>query len=324
MVLSRPFLTDAWIEREIQQVRAPDSFRGTLERNLTEGLLTSIGATEWEAHWGSILRTRMRLCVLEYVRGAPPGEVRTLCRQIAETFVPELSRLDFSPRTFRGERMLPSAAKRAVEQHGGKWWKADQYYAGAEWSEMNQPLGLDIERLWLMVAVAGDRDLAHTLAAGYRVPEASVLRADDKYLVRRYILRHALADDRISEAALVGMLLPGYAAGQPQELIEFPIAVSRGDDALLQRAVKKTSTTFRGKWDVKKMRAWFEKRAHRQSIGTWEQVIERQKLALLNYHWVLSWWALAWLNIARWRGMTSIFQQPKSFSEWVPMALCDA
>lgn len=319
---SRTFLTDDWIKRHIKELGPSKGLRGTLKRNLTEGLLTSIGASEWEAEWGTRVRERMQLCELEYVGGAAPGEVRARCREMVEAFVPGLGRLDFSMRTFRGEQMQPSRAKEAAEKHGGKWWKSGQY-AGAEWTEINQPLELDIERLWLMAAVAGDRELARTLASGYRVPETKTLRANDKYLIRRYVLRHALAEDRAGEAALVEMLLPGYAAGLPQELIEFPMAVHRGDEELLKRATKKVSTTFKGKWDVKRIRAWFEKRAHQRSIGSWEDVVEQTKSALLNHHWVISWWALAWLNIARWRGMTGVFGQDKVFSEWVPRGLCD-
>lgn len=322
---TRAFLTDPWIDQRIQSLRSPDDLRGTLRRSLTQGLLTSIGASEWESKWGYTLRTRMELCELEYVRGAPAGKVRALCSEIAEDFVPELAGLDFSLKHYRHDGgLLPSDAKRTAEQHGGRWWKADQHYAGAEWSQMNQPLGPNVERLWLLAAVAGERDLAHTLAAGYRVPDANVLRAEEKHLIRRYTLRHALADDRAAEATLVKMLLPGYMAGFPQELIEFPLAVNQGDEVLLQLAVKRTSTTFKGKWDLKKMQAFYDKRSHRKSFGTWEQMIERTKGELLNHHWIISWWALAWMNIARWRGMTAAFENDKLFSEWVPKSLCDS
>lgn len=317
-MLSREFLTDAWIERQIRQLTPPTDEHGSLQRTLTAGILTSIGASEWEAMWGARLRSFMTTCELEYVRGDPAVEIRSRCRNMVESFLPEMPGLDFSARLFRGERMLPSAAKRAAEKHGGRWWQTDQYSCGAEWSEMNQPLRLDIMKLWLVAAISGDRELALRVTAPYRTP------ANPSESLRLYILRHALADDRIAESELVKLLRPGYAKGEPKLLIEFPIAVHRGDEEMLRKAVKTTSASFVRTWDVERMRAWFEKRVHSRSTGTWEQVIERTKLDLLSSNWVISWWALAWLNIARWRGMTSIFRQPSLFSEWVPRALCDA
>jgi hypothetical protein len=43
---------------------------------------------------------------------------------------------------------------------------------------------------------------------------------------------------------------------------------------------------------------------------------------LMDMNWIISPYALAYLNVARWRGVTDIFEQPELFSEWIPLSLC--
>jgi hypothetical protein len=98
--------------------------------------------------------------------------------------------------------------------------------------------------------------------------------------------------------------------------------VIRADAAMILLAVRRIGTKFKGKWDLKKHRAWYDKRqpkdqSRRHQEGTWEECLARTKRQLLAAHWVFSWWAMAWLEIARQRGMTEIFD-PKhrsAFSE---------
>jgi hypothetical protein len=44
--------------------------------------------------------------------------------------------------------------------------------------------------------------------------------------------------------------------------------------------------------------------------GTWEELVERTKRDLFSLHWIFSWWSIAWLVIARQRGLTQVFDGP--------------
>jgi hypothetical protein len=56
--------------------------------------------------------------------------------------------------------------------------------------------------------------------------------------------------------------------------------------------------------------------------GTWEQMLTEARRSLVSMKWLLSPYALAYLNIAAWRGTPAAFDQPKLFSEWIPLPLC--
>jgi hypothetical protein len=149
----------------------------------------------------------------------------------------------------------------------------------------------------------------------------------DSNEARQGVLRCALAGDTEGEALLAGRLNDGYLADFPPQLIELPLGVIRRDAAMILLAVRKIGTKFKGKWDVKKHRAWYDKRqpkdlSRRHPEGTWEECLARTKRQLLAAHWVFSWWAIAWLEIARQRGMTEIFdpKNRKAYSEWVPFS----
>lgn len=174
----------------------------------------------------------------------------------------------------------------------------------------------------MVAGASGDRSLAREFARSYQVRPLSQLRR--QFEIRETILRHTLAEDREGEAALAAMLKPGYQAGYPRPLIEFPLGVVQQDAGMVREAVRKLSVSMKGQWDVRKHRAWYDKRVAQYAARgrsypeTWEQCLEHTKSALLGGHWVFSWWAVAWLNIARWRGMDEVFEDRKVFSEWVP------
>jgi hypothetical protein len=177
----------------------------------------------------------------------------------------------------------------------------------------------------MIAAIAGDQELAKEFASSYRVrPSSQVVR---QFEIRNVILRHVLAEDHEGLTALATKLKPGYPADYPPALIELPLGVINRDVEMVCGAVRKLGTAMRNKWDVKKHRAWYDKRVAKygttgwRSPGTWEQCLANTKGALVGGHWVLSWWALAWLNIARWHGMSKVFDDGKIFSEWIPAEL---
>jgi hypothetical protein len=221
--------------------------------------------------------------------------------------------------------LLPSSAKMLAEKFGGTWWKAIGQYAGAEYSFKNQPLGLWTRLdLWFIAAVSGNPDLARTVASVSQAQTATQLDSNE---AREGVLRCALAGDTEGEALLAVRLKAGYPSDYPPQLIELPLGVIRRDAAMILQTVRSMGTKFKGKWDLKKHRAWYDKRqpknpSRRHPEGTWEECLARTKDMLLAGHWVFSWWAIAWLAIARQRGMTEIFD-PKhrnALSEWVPFS----
>jgi hypothetical protein len=174
--------------------------------------------------------------------------------------------------------------------------------------------------VWMLAAVSGDRDLAKTVAAPYRVPSPEQLHALSH--IREYCLRHALAGDDEALAALGQKLEPGYPADFPPQFIEFPLGIIKSDPDMILSGLKKSNSRFRGKWDEKKWRAWYdEPRNRHRRPDTWEECAKANKDALFNLRFFLNWWALAWLNIASWCGMDEVFKNARSFSPWVPIEL---
>lgn len=240
-----------------------------------------------EYRLGCLIHRCITICECEYALGSNPDVIRDQCRRACESAIPYLRVLDFSVKHVRVEDGLsPSAAKKAAETYAGTWWKATGQYAGAEYSFRNQPLNL-LTRLdlWYIAAVSGNLDLARDVAVLYRAdPTIQV----DPSSVREGILRCVLAGDAEGEALLGGRLKPGYPADFPPKLIELPIAVIRRDPAMFLDAVRKISTKFKGKWDPKKHRAWYDKRqskdrARRHPNGSWEECLARTKRLLLAY-----------------------------------------
>jgi hypothetical protein len=288
----------------------------------------SITVTD-ESRLGCLIDRCITICECEYALGSNPDVIRDQCRGACESAIPYLRVLDFSVKQVRVEDgMSPSAAKKAAETHGGTWWKATGQYAGAEYSVRNQPLLLQTRlHLWFIAAVSGNLDLAREVAVLYRAdPTIQV----DPNSVRAGILRCVLAGDAEGEALLAGRLKPGYPADFPPQLIELPLALIQRDPATFLEAVRKIGTKFKGKWELKKHRAWYDKRqptdpARRHPNGSWEECLARTKDMLLAHHWVFSWWAISWLAIAHQRSLSELLdaKNREAFSEWVPFSLLD-
>jgi hypothetical protein len=275
---------------------------------------------------GSLLSDCIRVCEYQYASGALPSVIHERCRLAAERAIDELPGLDYSIKHVRVERMLPSSARSLAERFGGTWWKAEGQYAGVEYSHTNEPLHQWTRlALWYVAALTGDPALARNVGCAYKALPLHKLGKGD---IREAILRCALAGDTECETALADRLEPGYPADLPSELIDLPLGVIRRDGTMILNAVRKLGNTFKRKWDVKAHRAWYDKRQPRDPArshpnGTWEQFVERTKEELFALHWVFSWWAIAWLQVARSRGINELFepQARKAFSEWVPLAL---
>jgi len=276
---------------------------------------------------GCLISQCVALCECEYLLGSSPNVIRDLCRSACVASIPYLKVLDYSMKHARYEDGLtPSSARAVAEKYGGTWWKVSARAAGADYFYKNDPLLVKLP-LWCIATLSGDPDLAFELASHYQV---DVSKQDSIVSVREGLLRCALARDADGEALLAGRLEPGYPTDFPPQLIEIPLGVIRRDPVMILEAVRKISTKFKGKWDVKKHRAWYDKRqptnpARKHPNGTWEQCLARTKDTLVSRGWVFSWWAIAWLELARWRGLGEVFEPShrKAFSEWVPIAVID-
>jgi len=175
-----------------------------------------------------------------------------------------------------------------------------------------------LERIWMGAAIAGDMELAKRITAP--LAESPAAELDAPYAIRDVCLRHALAQDENAEAELIAKIKPGYMAGFPQPLIEFPLGVFKRDAGLVLEGMRKTNLRYKTKWDTKRWRIWFEKPGIRKP-KTWEACLTESKKAMFNFNWDLARWALAWLNIAAWRSMDEVFESPKKFSQWMPIEL---
>jgi hypothetical protein len=187
-----------------------------------------------------------------------------------------------------------------------------------------QPLYSEvINEALVCAAISNDPALARRLARGYKVNPRDPLNEDNRHL----ILRHLLAGDDSAAAEVAKRLRPGYPSDWPPELIEFPLGVVNGDPKLLAKGLRKLKARFRSRWDQRRWRAKYRKLTsgpRPRFRGSWEEMRDEARQFLISMNWLLSPYALAFLNVAAWRGVKSPFDQPELFSEWVPLSLCQS
>jgi hypothetical protein len=237
------------------------------------------------ARLGLLVNRCISVCEYEFASGSAPDVIREHCRVACELALPELHSL-----------------------------------VASDWS--NRFDDLSQLGLWYIAAVSGDPALAKTLATTSRGPSPS--------FANTAILRCALAGEIGAEKELAEQLKPAHSADFPPQMIELPQGVIDRDPAKIVEGVRKIGTKFAAKWDPQKHRAYYEKRqpkapGKRHPNGTWEQFMETTKGHLFGLHWIFSWWAIAWLQIARHRGLSEVFEPKnrKAFSEWVPVAMIE-
>lgn len=264
----------------------------------------------------------MRLAALEHARGAGPKTIRAIYRQAAEQWAPIIPAMDFKPRVYEIE--LGDSPRLATELKNAFSAKVTRMgrELHATFKARPQPLSQEVlHEALVCAAISHDPVLAKRLAKGYEVNPVDPLWGDDRYV----ILRHLLAEDDQAASEVAKRLRPGYPADWPPELIEFPLGVLRRDPKLLAKGLRTLNTRFKGRWDVRRWRARYEKLTsgpRPRYRGTWDDMLNEVREFLISMKWLLSPYALALLNVAAWRGMASPFDQPKLFSEWVPLSLC--
>jgi len=241
---------------------------------------------------GLSIRSDMELAVLQHARGAPPPVVREVYREIAATWETVIAAMDFS-------LTYPSGAR-------------------------VRPLNIDFHnRVLFAAALCGDRDLARRIARTY--PIDPVDGETPQFRLRTTILHMLLADEDDLAANASEFLTDGYSIDFPPQRIEFPLGVVKRDASVIVGAMKALKTRFNGKWTPKKYEAFHArrlaeyKRKPRGPAPTWEQSLEKVGRELISFGWGLSVWALAFLNIAHWRGTT--IDDERAYSEWIPLGL---
>ncbi len=265
----------------------PAELEAEVRRNVAEDLKKRAERENTpHARLSPLISRSISVCEYEYASGSAPEVIREHCRLTCEQALPDLRSLDAS-----------------------------------DWS--NRFDGLSQLGLWYIAAASGDQELASTVVATSRGQMPSH--------VNTAILRTALAGDAEAEKEMAGRLKADYTPDFPPQLIELPLGVIERDPARIVEGVRKIGTRFAAKWDPQKHRAYYDKRqpkapGKRHPNGTWEQFMETTKGHLFGLHWVFSWWAVAWLQLARHRGLDEVFEPKnrKVFSEWVPFEMVQA
>jgi hypothetical protein len=284
---------DKIVKRTLRMAMAsatPPADPAALEAEVRLGVLEELRkraerGNQPHARLGLLIARCINICEYEYASGSAPQLVREHCRVACEQALPDLQALESS-----------------------------------DWS--NRFDDLSQLGLWYIAAVSGDPDLARTVATTSRGPTPS--------FVNTAILRCALGGDTEGENELAGQLKAAYSADFPPQLTELPLGVIARDPAQIAEGVRKIGVKFHAKWDPEKHRAYYEKRQPKapgkhHPNGTWEQFMETTKGHLFGLHWIFSWWAIAWLQVARHRGLSEVFEDKnrKAFSEWVPLAMVE-
>ena len=307
----------------IQTFLTPDYIRQQLDlwRSLLEASWKYWPPKPGEADLFRMRQTNdlMRIASLEYAGSAPATTVRSLYREAAAIWEPVIASLDFSPRTFEGVTNSAKEAERYVEQ-----FDANVENRGGEFRyryvTVPEHFLTQFADALIAAAISGDLALAQRLAKAYPTPPVT----------RGWfsVLRHVLAGDMTAASIACQSLKPGYSSDWPPALIEFPQGVVLADPALLVKGLKTLNTRMKGMWGEKKWRTRHEKlkagaikRFSRRSAPTWDEMLRGVRDHLVAMRWILGEHALAFLNVASCRGMTSPFDQPKRFSQWVPLSL---
>ena len=306
----RTFLTPEYIRQQLER-------RRSLLEHSWKDWPPKPGATDLFR----VLQTKhlMTIASLEYADGAPASTVRSLYQKGAAIWEPVIASLDFSPRTFEGVTNSPKEARSYVKQFGANIEKRGCEFRYRFVTVPEHFLAQFADAL-MAAAISGDLTLAQRLAKAYPTPPLT--RGSFS------VLRHVLAGDMTAASIACQNLKPGYSADWPPALIEFPRGVVLADPALLATGLKTLNTRMKGMWGEKKWRTRHEKlragaikRFSRRSAPTWDEMLRSVRDHLVGMRWILGEHALAFLNVASWRGMTSPFDQPKRFSQWVPLSL---
>jgi hypothetical protein len=267
-------------------------------------------------------RHLMDLAVFEYAAGTDPQEVRKIYHEAAAIWEPIIRVMNLKPHKQKAEiGDNPALAKELRSAFGAKLTRQGRDYT-AEYVARPQPFYSEvIEQALVCAAISGDFTMATRLAEGYQTNDVDPLCEEQRFVV----LRHLLAGDEKAASATAKRLKPGYAKDWPPELIEFPLGALRRDSKMLAKGLRTLNTRFKGRWDEKVWHARFKNitGGPRPSWrGSWKQMLNDVRKFLMDMNWIISPYALAYLNVARWRGVTDIFEQPELFSEWIPLSLC--
>ena len=326
-------LSSPFIDKKIQDVKVGMAFRAKRSPRPSaaklRGIFAKYNGSDTSIAWateGINTDDLMELAGLEHARGAAPEYVRGLYRTAAAEWEPVIetmaSRLYSYDEEF-GNR--PSHAKELQQKYRAKITKkntSDGPEYRARYRALPQPFQFEVlEQVLPCAAISGDRDLAQRLARAYQVERPHQI---DFTTARYVVLRHLLAGDDAAAAEVAKRVKPGYLSAFPPPLIEFPLGVLRNDLKPLLKGVKVLGTRFKGRWDQRKLQRTCDKAMSNPAmkwVKTREKMLDMVRGDLISQRWLLSTFALAYLNVAAWRGMELPFGQPKLFSEWVPLSL---
>jgi hypothetical protein len=331
MGLILDFLTPGWVERRIGLLRAPPNPRLPKRKPESDAQLRRTFVDWCDGPGPPIIRGsdtggRIELASLEHARGTDPASVRAILREAAAEWEPIIAAMHFRPRIYEGETPSSRTARNFKTRFGAvikPRWSRD-YHASVfhyRYKARPQPLQLDVlERVLPSAAIAGDFKLARRLARGYKA------NPFDDESNRHMILRHLLAEDDKSAAALAKGLEGGSMAGFPPEPIEFPLGVIRNDPKLLLKGVRRVATAAPAMFREDRYRGELRRIAARKSrlrpTPTWAQTLDSARSMLVFRGWLLPVYAVAYLNVARRRGIPLPFDDARLFDEFVPAELC--
>jgi hypothetical protein len=324
MGLVSDFLTAEWIDAQIRQwhceprdLVSPRSLATWLRKRQNDEITA-------ENLWAEEIKKCAERVELAHLTDVPAKKVRKFCLDFTQRGIKTVASLDFSEEHIRKEEgVCISDAKKYVARYGGRWWRVG-HYAGIEYTKMRQPCDWAFGTAQCLAAIAGDRDLAKRLVQAYELAPEPPETAEGPRV--RNLLYHATGGNdellkRIEPrlATLAKKVVKANRKYHAPGLSQFPLSVIRGDEKGLVEAVRKTTKMFQGIWDKRKYPP-----DPADPYKNWGNRLADWKRHLVREGWVISWWGLAWLNIARWRGMTKVFSDPDNFSEFVPLSLCEA
>lgn len=271
----------------------------------------------------------MELAALEQARGAEPEYGRGIYRSAAAEWEPVIGAISSKLYSHDEEiGNLPSYARELQQKYGAKVTKkrtADGTEYRARYRARPAPFQFKVlEQVLPCAAISGDQKLARRLARGYHVDKPHQI---DFTTARYVVLRHLLAGEDAAAIEVAKRVKPGYLSAFPPPLIEFPLGVVRNDPKLLLKGVKALSTRFKGRWDERKLQQICDKAMSNPAmrwVKTREKMLDMVRGDLISQRWLLSTFALAYLNVAAWRGMEPPFGKPEAFSEWVPLSLIES
>jgi ankyrin repeat protein len=268
------------------------------------------------------LRSGFRLAQLLHANGGPPAEIRQMLSEAVREFATVVPLFDYSPFEARFAVHKSQAAKydgKEMPHDLGQVFLAPSPSLGSAYQTVTvkvnrQPAQIEMKEALQAALIAHDFETARAIASAYKLlPPVQGARANHLGVLREGILgRTELALQHLET------IYDGYSPDFPPDRKEVADGVIRKDAKQIKKGLKAATTRFQTAWKLKT----YCTPAKLRRLGSVEKMLPKVRSHLINHHWMMSNWVIAWMSLADYLKIKEAFEEPKLFCEWIPWELC--